>query len=431
MSFWLRLGACCLALLAACEKENSQYCEGNPDDTVNCPPDAPTACTDDSQCPGQVCDTTSGACVQCTPTKAQACTGTTPVCGSNNMCGACTTHSQCTASNVCLADGSCGNESQIAYVSASGTGTACTKASPCPLLKDAIAKNLPYVKIAADGAMNDSATVTIDGKAVTIFADAGAKIDRTSDGPILEVRSANADVKIYDLRITGATSSSGVGVLMTPNGGTPALTLERVTVDSNQGGGIASSGGTLTIQQSTITSNAGGGITVSGTGTMFSITDNVIVYNGTANGVNATQLGGVAITSNTSGAKFEWNTVAFNQSDGAIYRGGVSCTGAMASAAGNLIYRNSESDGAGGLKTDTTTQRNATGCQFANTLAVTSDASNLGFKSPATQPFDFHLTATSPSTVVDAGGACSGVDFDRQTRPIGAGCDLGADEFKP
>jgi hypothetical protein len=187
----------------------------------------------------------------------------------------------------------------------------------------------------------------------------------------------------------------------------------------------------LTVTQSTISSNQGGGISVAGTGTMFTIANNVIVYNGTANGTNATQLGGVALTSNTSGATFEWNTVALNQSDGSIYRGGVSCTGNMVSAAGNLLYKNSESDGDGGLKTDSTTQRNATGCQFDNSIAVATDSANLGFKSPATPPFDFHLTAASPSTIVDAGGSCSAVDFDGDMRPIGTACDLGADEYKP
>src|SRR5690606_34580854 len=125
------------------------------------------------------------------------------------------------------------------------------------------------------------------------------------------------------------------------------------------------------------------------------------------------------------------NTVAFNQSSGAVYRGGVSCTGAMVTANGNLIYRNSEADGAGGFKTDSSTQHNTPGCQFGNSLAVAMDAANLGFKSPASVPFDFHLTAASPSTVVDAGGACTGVDVDGDMRPFGTACDIGADELRP
>src|SRR5690606_25583636 len=111
----------------------------------------------------------SGACVQCTTDKADACTGTTPVCGDEQMCRACTAHAECTDSNVCLPSGACASASEVAYVSASGTSTACTKASPCSLLSDALATNLPYVKIAADGAANASSTVVIDGQAVAIF----------------------------------------------------------------------------------------------------------------------------------------------------------------------------------------------------------------------------------------------------------------------
>ncbi|MBA3462158.1 MAG: right-handed parallel beta-helix repeat-containing protein [Deltaproteobacteria bacterium] len=423
-----------LLSVAGCKQTEPNYCEDVPV-THNCMDkiDADTSCSSNAQCSGAtpVCDVGGAkACVQCTTTDATACSGATPVCGTNNTCERCTMHAQC-SSNVCLPDGSCSDGVNVAYVTANGSGSTCTKAMPCGTLAAAINTNKPLVKI-ANGLVKDSATTSIDGKAVTILADSGAKLDRDGDGPILEVRSANGDVKIYDLEITGASGVSGAdGILVTPNGGAPKLALTRVKITSNQGSGIACNGGALTVSQSTVSSNQGGGISISGTGTMFDVTNNFIVYNGTANGVNATQLGGIAATSNTSGAKLQWNTIAFNQSDGAIYRGGVSCTGAMVSAAGNLIYRNSEADGLGGLKTDANTQRNATGCQFGNSLALATDAANLGLKSPATQPFDFHLTATSPSSVVDAGGSCIGIDFDAQARPIGSACDLGADEFKP
>jgi hypothetical protein len=53
------------------------------------------------------------------------------------------------------------------------------------------------------------------------------------------------------------------------------------------------------------------------------------------------------------------------------------------------------------------------------------------FAHPNGPPFDYHLTAASPSTIVDAAGSCTGTDFDGDARPVGAACDLGADERKP
>ena len=46
--------------------------------------------------------------------------------------------------------------------------------------------------------------------------------------------------------------------------------------------------------------------------------------------------------------------------------------------------------------------------------------------------FDFHLTAMSPSSVLDVpDNVCTGIDFDGDTRPQLVYCDFGADEFRP
>jgi hypothetical protein len=430
----LLLLAISLGFAAGCSKSNPYYCEGNPDDNclIDADIDKPMGCTTSAQCTNAakpVCETAMKLCVACTADEVGSCGGTTPVCSSTNTCTACTAHGQCD-SHACTPDGSCAAETSVAYVDPSGTDNdSCSKAMPCTSVAKALATTRAYVKF--NGSTDEAVTIS-GGRKVTFLANTGAVLTRTSGtGPIITIQDDNTSLTVYDLSISNApNNASGRGILI-PGVGTPAVTLVRTTISNNPGGGISATGGSLAIQQSTIANNAGGGVLVSGTGTMFAITNNVIVYNGTANGANATQLGGVAITSNTTGAKFEWNTIAFNQSDGSVYRGGVSCTGAMVSAAGNLIYRNSETDGGGGLVTDTTTQRNATGCDFGNTLAVATDAGNLGFKSPATQPFDFHLTASSPATIIDAGGTCSGTDFDGDARPIGNACDLGADEYRP
>lgn len=428
--------AALLSMAAGCHSDNPYYCEdrayhncGNEPGTYPCDSkedcsgqEGKLACTEPNPSTG------FGICVQCTPADATACSAAAPVCGTDNTCRTCSKHSEC-ASAACLPDGSCGNETDIAYVAAGSTGTACSKSSPCGSLGSAVAKSKTFIKVA--GLVKEAQVTVIDGKAVTILAEEGAKIDRDNDGrAVVEVRG-NADVKIFDLELTGASGGDGNGVDLLASGGSPKLSLTRVKLTGNQGVGISAQGGSVTVSQSTISGNASGGISVSGVGTAFTITDNFITYNGRALGAQASLVGGVSITSNTAGSKFERNTVAFNESGGSTFRGGASCNAALVSAAGNLLFRNSEPDGAGGLKNDATTQGNLTGgCAFGNTFSAATDAANLGFKSPLIAPLDFHLTAASPTSIRDAGGMCSGTDVDGESRPQGAACDLGADEYK-
>jgi hypothetical protein len=410
----------------ACARQESNYCATAPHH--NCLDlDGGIACRSDQDCTGAaaVCDVDgSKTCVQCTATRPEACGATTPVCGADDMCRRCTAHADC-GSQVCLPDGSCAVEASVAYVAPGGSGTACTKTAPCGTLDDGVKRNVPNVKLAM-GLVKDNKTTTIDGQAVAIFAESGARLDRDGDGPVIQVQSNGADVKVFDLEITGATGTAGGdGIDLAPNGGNPKLTITRVTIGGNQGFGISASGGTLAISQSTVSGNTGGGISVTGASSTFDITNSFITYNGVATGPGATQVGGASLLPNTAGSKFERNTVAFNQSDGAIFRGGVTCTGTMVSAIGNIVYRNTE-----GANTSNATQLGGS-CQFGNTLALGSVPGDLGFKSPLTSPFDLHLTAASPASVVDAAGACTGVDLDGDPRPIGNACDLGADERKP
>ena len=409
------------------------------------------------------CATDRMTCVQCTATEHEACTGTAPVCDASDVCRACTVHPEC-SSEACLPSGACGDDTTVAYVDPAGSGTSCTKASPCVSVADALKTGRTFVKL--HGTTDE--LVSIDSRDVTFLADPGAQLTSTKNGVLLEIRGAS-HVAIYDLEITGASGMGAIGAgISLPTGFTGSMDLHGVkitsnaaagisasggtltvtgsTLSSNQGGGISVTGGMLTVTQSALSSNQGaaisatgtavvisrseiaanpgGGVSVSGAGATFDITNSYITYNGLASGPRATQLGGVALLPNDPRSRFEYNTVAFNGSDGSIFAGGVTCAGAMASAAGNLLYGNAE-----GATTDDTTQKRGA-CQFGNTLALGSTPGDLGFNSPRASPFDFHLTAASPSTVVDAGGICTGPDFDGDARPIGNACDLGADEVR-
>jgi hypothetical protein len=434
------------ALTASCEKTQPNYCPTAPDH--NCLElDADLSCKADQDCSGArpVCDLQGPRiCVQCTTNEPAACTGTSPVCGADNTCHGCTAHTQC-ASNVCLPDGSCAADTSVAYVAPTGADGTCSKSAPCKTLDAALQQKRPYVKIAT-GLVKDTKTTTIDGQTVTILADPGAQLDRDGDGPVLAVSGADAAVQIYDLEVTGATGApGGDGIQLTANGDNPSLGLTRVTIDGNQGNGITASGGTLAVSQSTITNNQAvginssggtltvlrsivsinqsGGIIMAGSGTVFTITNNFIYRNG--NDLTASA-GGLSLLP-TGTSSMEFNTIVDNQAKVAITSaGGVFCDQQGFTAAHNLIFRNG-----GGTNGNVQT---VGACTYGDSF-IAPGANNVdnapGFAHPNALPFDYHLTATSPKTIVDAAGPCTGVDFDGDPRPIGPACDLGADERNP
>lgn len=395
-----------------CDLQGSQLC-------VQCTTSKPAACTGTTR----VCGT-GNVCVQCTTSESAACTGTSPVCGTDNACHGCSAHAQC-GSGVCLPDGSCASDTNVAYVSPPPVGTdgACSKSAPCKTLDAALQQGRAYVKMAT-GLVKDMKTTTIDSQSVTILADAGAQLDRDGDGPVLIVTGASAVVQIYDLEITGASGASGAdGIQLTANGGNPSLTLTRTIIDGNQGNGVTATGGTLTVIRSTISANQGGGIVMTGSGTLFTIKNNFIYLNG--NTLTAS-VGGLSLVP-TGASSLEFNTIVDNHAKVAgTSAGGVFCDVPGFTAAHNLIFRNT-----GGASGNVQT---VGVCTYGDSFNMpgTSNVDNApGFAHPNALPFDYHLTATSPTSIVDAAGACTGVDFDGDTRPIGAACDLGADERKP
>lgn len=408
---------------AAC---NPRYCAGNPDDDCRKSWDAgPMVCKGNGDCmaPLGVCDLeTSMACVQCTPSQAAACVGATPACVTN-QCQKCTAHSQCSSSNVCLPDGSCADASNVAYVQAGGTGASpCDKAAPCGTLDDGVKAGRPTVKVAA-GTVMDNKVTSIDGAARVIVADPGAKITRSNQGVILEVKNDGADVAIYDLEITGG-AGAGNAAISVPNGGTPKLSLTRVAVDGNQGAGISVAAGSLSIARSTIGSNTGGGISISGA--QFDITNTFIVSNGGA----STPFGGVSIAQTGNGVRrFEFNTVSNNVgADGAAL--GVVCSLITQPIvlSNNIVYANQT----GGTRT----QVGGGMCSWSysdvgpDTVAGTG---NTGADAMFVDPTkgNFHIRATSPARDAADPAATLAIDFDGNARPQGTRSDMGADEVTP
>ncbi len=383
----------------------------------------PQSCSADGDCTGanRVCDLSmpdSSVCVQCTPARAEACTGNTPLCGAALTCRGCQRHDEC-GSNVCLPSGACAAEGEVAYVEGGKNGTLCTKEAPCGTLRAALMVQKDVVKVAM-GTAEDNAVAVIDGRAVTILAEPGAKLDRTGDGPILEVKSAGADVKIYDLEVAGASGSSGAdGIRL--NTGTPKLTLVRVKVADNQGLGIVATGGTLTVTQSTVTNNDDGGL--SAMGATFDVT-NSFFY---ANGDIMSAVGGATLAPAPGSASvFSFNTVVNNhiQNSGAL-AGGVFCDTSGFAPSNNLIARNFVNSDA------TRPNSNTIGvCQFPSSLIATT-VDELKFVSPDNPPYSFRLQAGSSAIDKATTASPVAVDFEGDARPQGAEKDVGADEYKP
>lgn len=446
----LRLGIAitALTLLPAC-RWNPKHCEGNPNDDCDLEWDAATSaqCTSNEQCETTkpVCDVAgSQTCVQCTAAQPAACSGSMPVCGTDQNCRGCQAHAEC-SSSACLPDGACAAESSVAYVAASGSGTTCSKAAPCGTLAAGLATNRSVVKIS--GLIKDTQTTTIDAKAVTIIADPGAILDRDGDGVILEVRNTNADVKIYDLQISGASGGVGDVGISLPSGGTPKLMLTRVKVSANIGGGISSSSGLVTLAQSTVSGNAASGIsalggqlsivrsTISGNGgggikidgAAFDITNSFIVQNGGPTSL----VGGINLgtVSGTGARRVDFNTIAANGGTATV-NSGINCgtVGAPLVFSNNIIYGNAVSGGGkqvGGSANCATSYSDVGPDATTGTGNINQDPAFIN-----SAQGDFHLMNNSPAKNAADGAATLANDVDGDARPQGAARDIGADEIK-
>lgn len=432
---------------ASCFHQNANYCEGAPHSNCLDVDAGPPRCTSDPECsPPLVCDALGTmTCVPCTPAEHQACVGMTPVCGGDDTCHGCTAHEQC-ASSVCLPDGSCGDDAKVAYVAPGGSGNECTKATPCGTLDDGIKTNRPVVKIAA-GTIADGKTTTIDGQTVTILADRGAKLDRTGDGVILEIKNSGADVQIFDLEITGGTGVTDAA-LSIPNGGAPKLTLTRVKIDVNQGigilaaagtltvsqstmsgntgGGISATGGMLTVSQSTVSGNTGGGISISGA--EFDITNSVIVKNGgPTSGVGGLEISQILIAGTH---RLEFSTITANVGNMTV-NAGVNCSTVVVPVTfdSDIIFGNTVTGGGqqiGGSATCTATYSDVGPDTVSGTGNINLDPM---FVSAAQD--DFHLMPGSPAKDAADPTAALKVDLDGDSRPQGPYSDMGADEVTP
>lgn len=398
-----------MCTLCACEQWQPNYCPAATHH--NCleldGPPGPT-CVRDQDCSGAtaVCDVNgSRTCVQCTSSEPAACTGTTPVCSTEQGCQGCTAHAQC-ASNACLPDGSCGDEGIVAYVDPTGTdtpitGNICSKRTPCTTVTTALATNRPYVKFRGT---TDEAVSIRGGRIVTFLADPEAKLTRTrGNGAILTVQDSGTSLSVFDLSISNAPNGpSGIGCVIPTASGAPNLKLARVRVTNNPGGGISISGA------------------------QFSITNSIIATNGSA----TSALGGVQINNITVAGPhiLDFNTITANLGPATINTG-VACATVLPrlTFSNNIIYANIVSGG---------------GAQVGGDMNCSTSYSDIGPGAVSGQgninhdplfvslPQNFHLMSTSPARDAADPAATIADDIDGDARPQGPRRDMGADEIK-
>jgi Right handed beta helix region len=392
------------------------------------------ACAMDSECPGfgQTAEQTfcvGGGCVECRAGM-NDCPTDAPVCSTMGTCVTCELHTDC-ASGVC-ASGTCAAENQVAHVALNGSATSdCTRAEPCNTVQRAltIAADRPYVLI-APGTYTSTMAITPTGTRWLIGKEGRPVFTRSTNGPIIEV-GGTVDIKLERLEVFGAkgmfTTPRGDGISCGFATGSPKIELLDVYSHSNAMSGLFAGRCAVTATNSEFSLNMTNGVetgegssrydrvTVIGNGATGMFLDegihiviNSIIARNTARGID--------IYSSSVGNRIEFNTIADN-GIGDPAGCAIMCGLPLANSqhGSNLIVRNEEPQVQGGI------------CSYPNSI-IEANAGPVKFKHADSAPYDYHIQAGS--SAIDLGSVTMfKYDFDGETRPFGAGTDIGADEL--
>lgn len=436
-------------------------------------------CGPNGECPsGQQCDTaqTPPTCVltlmdasvavedgpppidapplECTVSKDCTDAGT-PVCDdSQHVCRACVADAEC--DGVCTEyDGQCVGNGQAIFVSPTGTdGGNCMASAPCRTFSYAfqqLTANRRVIRV-GDGMYMRTGNPVLDvtdtgGRIVFSGEDrdpAGAVMtavaNSTTTPPIVST-DPGTDVIVEGITLTNADTdavrSSGTflvsrvaitnngdrGIQHQPTSSAAELHVWDSLIAGNSGDGVYADRGSAEVLRSTVHNNSDGGMTFDGL-TSVKVVGSII----TRNGNGASSYGGIrTINVGVQDAVIAFDTIAFNRCSGTAAAPGLS-TADVINVTNSIATDNTN---------DATVPRQICDtCTSSYSLFSGNVPPGTGNIAGPAQFVDavgnnFHLMATSPARDAADPGAMPGHDIDGNSRPLGAGFDIGADEIMP
>jgi hypothetical protein len=430
-----------LALALGCGKElNPEYCTGHPNDTVcqvanETSLDAAPSCTTNSECPGLVCDTNTGTCVQCTTSDQTACVAMHQVCTSVNTCVECLVNTDCPSNSACLPDNTCAGSGTILYAAPGGSGSAtsndCTSpTSPCSLSNAVGHATTMKNVIQLGGGTYSEGTITLAVAGLQLVVDASVQVTVTGSSNNSPLFAVTQSATITQMTLS---NSGGDGIKCSNNA---TLVADQLVITNAGGNAINIDGCTATITRSKLVGSSQSALTTDGT-TVLKVRNNFMYSGGNQ---FFTGGGAVALGGNTTG-EVRFNTIGYNQAAPVrigkdyIYPAGFSCDGNV-----NVTFRDNL------IVSDTPIEYTqfSTCVDNVTSLNWIGDGSKVNFASTNQDSMDLHLTANTPNTTSGANQAirdnantsCTGSDavpndYDNDVRPYNVSCDYGADEFTP
>ena len=466
-----------------------------------CIPDPGGTCVIDDDCDDPLPACVSGVCRECSATR--TCGSSAPVCDlAASTCGDCRNDDDCAAfsdqtlcasdgacvgcrdDNDCLAEGSaCDEETRqctgcmqdsdcdsgicnegpktcvpaanILYVTATGTGTDCTKTAPCGTIAQAhqrvagLRTNILLGPGAYDGGDLRDKGFRLSGTGATIVTplalEGAISIENIAFRAQVACRGTER-IHLDSIHISDAVVADSAGGALQVEGATVVVTgstiertqgasgarvsagsldLSRTLITTSQvyGVNLLVAEGELKVDRTTIIANGIFGLAI--TIPRYSITNSIIANNGAA---------GVYLGASINQGQIEHNTIVGNRSGGGEDTGGIRCDSSSAAFRNNIFSDN----------TPTVTGQQITGCSATYSVFWPTNApagagnikADPKFAAPATN--DFHIVAESPArraadperfrsppavTVMD--------DIDGQPRVATGRADIGADEFAP